>query len=164
MTTSHIPPRLWKISLLSMSILIAFTSSCLANADVVHPAKTHQFDKLTKVVSKQIPASNNLDSKAFSQGEHIAINGNIGKRQKASAANNTIVTPPPFFAVNPFTFLAPGFTQELVGVSSGFFTGVAFAPDGDPIVSNYNAGRFIRFDLQGTPQRSMDLIYFLSIR
>jgi len=35
-----------------------------------------------------------------------------------------------------FTFLQPGFTEEIFGVSSNFAGGVAFAPDGDPLMDN----------------------------
>jgi hypothetical protein len=49
-----------------------------------------------------------------------------------------------------FTSLQPGFTQELFGVNPNFFGGVAFAPDGDPLVDNCSGGGspLFRFDRQ----------------
>jgi hypothetical protein len=74
-------------------------------------------------------------------------------------------------AVGPgqsFTWLSPGFTQELVGTSADFpflydddgdgrpdniLGGVAFAADGDPLVTDceFAGTRMHRFDLAGTP-------------
>ncbi len=50
-----------------------------------------------------------------------------------------------------FTFLQAGFSQEIVGVAPIFMGGVAFAPDGDPLVSEcgFFGTPLIRFDLQG---------------
>jgi len=52
-----------------------------------------------------------------------------------------------------FSFLAPGFTQEIIGVSPLFLGGVAFASDGDVFASDCRFGQFAgdlhRFDLQG---------------
>lgn len=50
-----------------------------------------------------------------------------------------------------FTTLQPGFAQEIVGVFPTFLGGVAFAPDGDPLVNECrSAGSpLYRFDLQG---------------
>lgn len=49
----------------------------------------------------------------------------------------------------PFAFLAPGFTQETYAVAgSNFLTGVAFASNGDPLVSNES--QLIRFDSHST--------------
>ncbi len=55
------------------------------------------------------------------------------------------------FAPQSFTFLAPGFTQQIIGVSTSFFGGVAFAPDGDPLVDfcGYSGSPLHRFDLGG---------------
>src|SRR5712691_9725696 len=52
----------------------------------------------------------------------------------------------------PFTFLQPGFTQEVFGTSPGFMGGVAFAPDGDVWVDGcFGIGSALRrFDLQTT--------------
>jgi hypothetical protein len=51
-----------------------------------------------------------------------------------------------------FLTLAPGFTQEIVGVHPSFLGGVAFAPDGDPLVGNCvssSGSPLQRFDRQG---------------
>jgi hypothetical protein len=50
----------------------------------------------------------------------------------------------------PFSFLAPGFTQSLYGVSPSFLGGVAFAPDGDPWADEcvFGGGALHRFDQQ----------------
>ena len=56
-------------------------------------------------------------------------------------------------AAQPFTFLQPGFTQELIGAGydPGLWTGVAFAPNGDPLVSDANSHlQLIRFNLSTT--------------
>lgn len=48
-----------------------------------------------------------------------------------------------------FSFLQAPFTQQLYGISTtGFFGGVAFAPDGDPLVDNCSSsgGSLTRFD------------------
>jgi uncharacterized repeat protein (TIGR01451 family) len=47
-----------------------------------------------------------------------------------------------------FTFLQPGFTQAVYGVSSNFMGGVAFAPDADPWVDTCapDGGSMTRFD------------------
>jgi sugar lactone lactonase YvrE len=45
-----------------------------------------------------------------------------------------------------FTFLQPGFTQDLYGTHADFADGVAFAPDGDPLIA---LGRLARYDSQG---------------
>jgi hypothetical protein len=50
-------------------------------------------------------------------------------------------------AAQPFTFLAPGFTQELYGTGLPFAAGVAFAPNGDPVLA---FGSFFRFDSHST--------------
>lgn len=52
----------------------------------------------------------------------------------------------------PFTFLQPGFTQQLYGVSPSFLGGVAFAPDGDPWADNcsFNGSPLHRWDAQST--------------
>ena len=52
-----------------------------------------------------------------------------------------------------FLSLEAGFTQELIGVDDGFMGGVAFAPDGDPIVTKcIDSGSSLRrFDLSGKP-------------
>ena len=52
-----------------------------------------------------------------------------------------------------FLSLQPGFTQELVGVDSGFMGGVAFADDGDPIVTacTDSGSSLRRFDLSAGP-------------
>ncbi|MGH1491604.1 MAG: Ig-like domain-containing protein [Acidimicrobiales bacterium] len=52
-----------------------------------------------------------------------------------------------------FTFLEAGFTQDLIGVDPGFMGGVAFAADGDPLVSpcTRGGGSLRRFDLGATP-------------
>ncbi|HEX2573498.1 MAG TPA: DUF11 domain-containing protein [Polyangia bacterium] len=50
-----------------------------------------------------------------------------------------------------YTYVAPGFTQELLGTAPVFLGGVSFAPDGDPWVSEcgrLSTGRLFRFDLQ----------------
>ncbi|MCU1450334.1 MAG: hypothetical protein JWP02_2504 [Acidimicrobiales bacterium] len=41
----------------------------------------------------------------------------------------------------PFTFMAAGFTQELYGTGLQFAGGVAFAPDGDPLVAYFSVSR-----------------------
>lgn len=50
-----------------------------------------------------------------------------------------------------FLTLAPGFTQEIFGVHPSFLGGVAFAPDGDPLVDNCvgSGSPLQRFDRQG---------------
>jgi len=47
-----------------------------------------------------------------------------------------------------FTFLQPGFTQAIFGVSSNFMGGVAFAPDADPWVDQcpFDGSPLTRFD------------------
>jgi hypothetical protein len=50
-------------------------------------------------------------------------------------------------ASQPFTFLAPGFTQSLYGTGLPFAAGVAFAPNGDPVLA---FGSFFRFDSHST--------------
>ncbi len=52
----------------------------------------------------------------------------------------------------PFTFLQPGFTQEVFGNDAAFMGGVAFAPDGDVWISPcaFGGGSLRRFDLQTT--------------
>jgi len=47
-----------------------------------------------------------------------------------------------------FTFLQPGFTQAIYGVSPSFMGGVAFAPDADPWVDTcpFDGGSMTRFD------------------
>jgi Ca2+-binding RTX toxin-like protein len=59
-------------------------------------------------------------------------------------------TAPAAQADGQFTTLQSGFTQELYGISPAFMGGVAFAPDGDPIVDDCsNSGSPIRrFDKQ----------------
>lgn len=49
-----------------------------------------------------------------------------------------------------FTTLQPGFTQDLFGTSPEFFGGVAFAPDGDPLVDgcSFSGSGLRRFDRQ----------------
>lgn len=52
-----------------------------------------------------------------------------------------------------FSFLQPGFTQELFAISFHFMGGVAFAPDGDPWVndcSRFGGGELHRYDRQST--------------
>jgi hypothetical protein len=51
-----------------------------------------------------------------------------------------------------FTTLSAGFTQDLYGVADHFMGGVAFAPDGDPLVDhcNFSGSALTRFDHQGT--------------
>src|SRR5262245_43050630 len=51
-----------------------------------------------------------------------------------------------------FTFLQPGFTQELYATTTGFFGGVAFAPDGDLWVTPCvpSDGVLVRFDAATT--------------
>jgi DNA-binding beta-propeller fold protein YncE len=53
---------------------------------------------------------------------------------------------------DPFLFLAPGFTQELYGTGPGFFGGVAFASNGDPVVNFCQGGGspLQRFDHSST--------------
>ncbi len=55
-------------------------------------------------------------------------------------------------AAEPFTFLKPGFTQSLYGVSPHFMGGVAFALDGDPWVNDcqFSGSELHRFDAQTT--------------
>jgi hypothetical protein len=50
-----------------------------------------------------------------------------------------------------FTFLEPGFTQEITGVTPHFMGGVAFAPDGDAWVNDcaFSGSELHRFDIQG---------------
>lgn len=50
-----------------------------------------------------------------------------------------------------YTFLQAGFTQEVVGTGSFFMGGVAFAPDGDPLVDEcqFSGSPLHRYDLQG---------------
>ena len=50
-----------------------------------------------------------------------------------------------------FTVLNAGFTQEIVGVLPSFMGGVAFAPDGDPLVDDcgFDGSPLHRFDRQG---------------
>lgn len=50
----------------------------------------------------------------------------------------------------PFSFLQPGFTQEVFGHDPGFMGGVAFAPDGDVWVDDclFSGSGLRRFDLQ----------------
>jgi RTX calcium-binding nonapeptide repeat (4 copies) len=51
-----------------------------------------------------------------------------------------------------FLTLAPGFTQEIFGVHPSFLGGIAFAPDGDPLVANCvnsSGSPLQRFDRQG---------------
>ncbi|MBI3757926.1 MAG: hypothetical protein HY267_08115 [Deltaproteobacteria bacterium] len=52
----------------------------------------------------------------------------------------------------PFTFLQPGFFQEIYGVTSHFQGGIAFAPDGDVWVNfcQFNGSPLSRLDLQST--------------
>ena len=51
----------------------------------------------------------------------------------------------------PFTFLQPGFTQELYGVATSFLGGVSFAPDGDVWSSEcHDFSPLYRFDKQTT--------------
>ena len=56
----------------------------------------------------------------------------------------------------PFTFLQTGFTQELYGTAFGFMGGIAFAPDGDVLVTDCgtagsgSGGTIRRFDAQST--------------
>ena len=52
-----------------------------------------------------------------------------------------------------FLTLADGFSQDLVGVDPGFMGGVAFAADGDPLVSPcvFSGGNIRRFDLDAAP-------------
>ncbi|WP_372729701.1 hypothetical protein [Nocardioides sp.] len=49
-----------------------------------------------------------------------------------------------------FTTLAPSFTQDLFGIGPEFFGGVAFAPDGDPLVDfcRFSGSDLRRFDRQ----------------
>jgi hypothetical protein len=47
----------------------------------------------------------------------------------------------------PFTFLAPGYTQELYATDGPFAAGVAFAPDGDPLLG---FGTLLRVDAATT--------------
>ena len=51
-----------------------------------------------------------------------------------------------------FTFLQPGFTQAIYGVSSSFMGGVAFAPDADPWVDQcaVDGSPLTRFDGSST--------------
>jgi|GEM_PF-1683991 len=53
-------------------------------------------------------------------------------------------------AYDPFTFMQPGFTQELYATGPGFFGGVAFAPDGDVLVVQCPNGPISRFDAGST--------------
>src|SRR5689334_17025541 len=50
-----------------------------------------------------------------------------------------------------FTFLAPGFSQEITGISSDFMGGIAFAPDGDVWVNDcaFSGSHLHRYDIQG---------------
>ena len=50
-----------------------------------------------------------------------------------------------------FTFLSPGFSQEITGISSDFMGGIAFAPDGDVWVNDclFNGSHLHRYDIQG---------------
>lgn len=50
-----------------------------------------------------------------------------------------------------YTFLQPGFTQDVFGTGSFFMGGVAFAPDGDPLVDQcaFSGSPLHRFDRQG---------------
>ena len=56
----------------------------------------------------------------------------------------------------PFTFLQTGFIQELYGTAPGFMAGIAFAPDGDVLVTDCgtsgsgSGGTIRRFDAQST--------------
>lgn len=58
----------------------------------------------------------------------------------------------PSAKATPFTFLQPGFTQEVYGVASHFMGGVAFAPDGDVWVNfcSFDGSPLTRFDRQTT--------------
>lgn len=53
---------------------------------------------------------------------------------------------------DPFTFLQPGFQQEVFGVLPHFEGGIAFAPDGDVWVNycQFSGSPLSRFDLQST--------------
>lgn len=50
-----------------------------------------------------------------------------------------------------FTFLQPGFTQDVFGTGTFFMGGVAFAPDGDPLVDQcqFSGSPLHRYDRQG---------------
>jgi lysophospholipase L1-like esterase len=50
-----------------------------------------------------------------------------------------------------FTFLESGFSQEIVGISSDFMGGIAFAPDGDVWVNDcsFSGSHLHRYDMQG---------------
>ncbi len=64
-----------------------------------------------------------------------------------AAANHTDA------AAQSFTFLQAPFTQDLFGIGPEFFGGVAFAPDGDPLVDfcSFSGSGLRRFDRQ-TPE------------
>ncbi|NUN96317.1 MAG: hypothetical protein HUU16_09105 [Candidatus Omnitrophica bacterium] len=63
-----------------------------------------------------------------------------------------MVLAPVVVDAQPYTFIQPGFTQEVYAVSAGFMGGVAFAPDGDVLVSPcaFSGGSLRRFDAQTT--------------
>jgi hypothetical protein len=67
----------------------------------------------------------------------------------ALAYSLEIATPHTLQAQESFTFLAPSFTQQLVGFATlppgEIFGGVAFAPNGDVWVDSCNRGRLFKF-------------------
>ena len=66
----------------------------------------------------------------------------------AAAALCALAIPAVASAGQSFTFLQPGFTQSIYGVSTDFMGGVAFAPDADPWVDPCapDGGAMTRFD------------------
>jgi hypothetical protein len=73
------------------------------------------------------------------------------------SATSLALTPAPALANHSagdgglFTFLQPGFTQDLYATHLPFVFGVSFAPDGDPMV---NLSGFYRVDSQGVEANS----------
>jgi hypothetical protein len=70
----------------------------------------------------------------------------------AAAVAAMLVLPGSALAAGQFTFLAPGFTQDLFGTQPSFMGGIAFAPDGDAITDDCSFGGspLHRFDAQST--------------
>lgn len=73
-----------------------------------------------------------------------ACDMDIGERDLADHANGGGIS---------FTTLQSGFTQDIFGVSVSFMGGVAFAPDGDPLVTEclFSGSALHRYDRQSAP-------------
>lgn len=67
----------------------------------------------------------------------VALLAGLGLAAGVLAPSTTSAAPN-----DPFTFLAPGFTQELYGTGLPFAAGLAFAPDGDLMAAFGNLFRF----------------------